>query len=154
MEGDTQLIVATGVTSDATDQGWLVPLVKDVESTHGTRPTTVLTDAEYCNETDLGRLEALEVDGYVALGREGQREVALDTEKHPCKARTAAKQATEAGGVQYAERKWLSEVPLGWIKEALGFGRFSLRGLQKVQGEWDLVCLALNIKRTRGLQAA
>ena len=24
---------------------------------------------------------------------------------------------------------------------------FSLRGLAKVRGEWDLVCLALNIKR-------
>ena len=30
---------------------------------------------------------------------------------------------------------------------ALGFRRFSLRGLAKVRGEWDLVCLALNIKR-------
>ena len=29
----------------------------------------------------------------------------------------------------------------------LGFRRFSLRGLAKVRGEWDLVCLALNIKR-------
>ena len=25
--------------------------------------------------------------------------------------------------------------------------RFSLRGLAKVRGEWDLVCLALNLKR-------
>ena len=34
------------------------------------------------------------------------------------------------------------------------FRRFSLRGLNKVQGEWDLVCLALNVKRMQGLQAA
>ena len=39
-------------------------------------------------------------------------------------------------------------------KEVLGFRRFSLRGLNKVQGEWDLVCLALNVKRMQGLQAA
>ena len=154
VEGAKQLIVATGVTSNASDQGWLVPLVKDVQSTHGRRPTTVLADAGYCNEADLGKLEALEVDGYVALGREGRRKVALDAQKHPCKARMAGKLATEAGRAQYAERKWLSEAPLGWIKEALGFRRFSLRGLRKVQGEWDLVCLALNIKRMQGLQAA
>ena len=128
--------------------------MKDVQSTHGRRPTTVLADAGYCNEADLGKLEALEVDGYVALGREGRRKVALDAQKHPCKARMAGKLATEAGRAQYAERKWLSEAPLGWIKEALGFRRFSLRGLRKVQGEWDLVCLALNIKRMQGLQAA
>ena len=43
----------------------------------------------------------------------------------------------------HAERKWLSEAPNGWM-HVLGFRRFSLRGLAKVQGEWDLVCLALN----------
>jgi len=36
----------------------------------------------------------------------------------------------------------------------LGFRRFSLRGLAKVRGEWDRVCLALNVKRMQGLQAA
>jgi len=48
----------------------------------------------------------------------------------------------------------MPQAPTGWIKEALGFRRFSLRGLAKVRGEWDLVCLALNVKRMRGLQAA
>ena len=55
---------------------------------------------------------------------------------------------------QYAERKWLSEAPLGWIEEALGFRRFSVRGLHNVRGERDLICLAMNIERMRGLQAA
>ena len=53
-----------------------------------------------------------------------------------------------------ARRKWLSEAPNGWIKEAMGFRRFSVRGLGKVRGEWDLVCLALNVRRLLGLQAA
>ena len=30
----------------------------------------------------------------------------------------------------------------------------SVRGLEKVRGEWDLVCLALNIRRLLGLQGA
>ena len=47
----------------------------------------------------------------------------------------------------------LSEAPNGRIKEVMGFRRFSLRGVEKVQGEWHLVCLALNIKRMRGLAA-
>ena len=96
VEGENQLIVATEESSNASDQGRLVPLVDEVEATHGERPTLV------------------------------------------------------AG----ARRKWLSESPNGWIKEVLGFRRFSLRGLNKVQGEWDLVCLALNVKRLQGLQAA
>ena len=59
-----------------------------------------------------------------------------------------------AGRTAYAERKWLSEAPNGWIKHVLGFRRFSLRGLAKVRCEWDLVCLALNVKRLQPLMAA
>ena len=40
------------------------------------------------------------------------------------------------------------------VKEVLGFRRFSFRGLAKVQAEWDLVCLALNIKRIGALTTA
>ena len=61
--------------------------------------------------------------------------------------RMGEKLASPADKARYAQRKWLSEAPNGWIKEVLGFRRFSLRGLAKVRGEWDLVCLALNIKR-------
>lgn len=62
--------------------------------------------------------------------------MAADAERHPCKARMAEKLETAAGRARYAERKWLSEAPIGWIKEALGFRRFSVRGLCKVRGEW------------------
>ena len=37
---------------------------------------------------------------------------------------------------------------------SVGFRRFSFRGLEKVQAEWDLVCLALNVKRLHTLRAA
>ena len=52
-----------------------------------------------------------------------------------------------------SKRKWLSEGPNGWIKEVLGFRRFSLRGLDKVRGEWHLVCLALNVRRLAAMAA-
>ena len=154
MAGASQLIVATEVSSHANDQGRLVPLLDAVEAVHGERPATVLADAGYCNEADLVTLEARGVDGHVALGREGRRDVAVDAAKCPATARMAAKLATAEGRAQYARRKWLSEAPNGWIKEVLGFRRFSLRGLDKVRGEWDLVCLALNIKRLQGLHPA
>ena len=154
VEGRNQLIVATGVSARSSDQGRMLPLVDAVEAAHGARPAMVLADAGYCNEADLAALEARGIDGYVALGREGKRRVGTVGGKHPAKARMAEKLATPAGRAQYAQRKWRAEAPIGWIKEALGFRRFSLRGLSKVQGEWDLVCLALNVKRMRGLQPA
>ncbi len=154
VEGASQLVVAAEVSANASDQGRMAPLAEEVEAVHGKRPETVLADAGYCNEADLAKLDALGVDGYVALGREGRREVSADADRHPAKAAMAAKPATEAGRARYAERKWRAEAPIGWIKEALGFRRFSLRGLAKVRGEWDLVCLALNVKRMQGLQTA
>ena len=154
VEGGNQLIVATKVSSNASDQGHLPSLLEEVEETCGKRPATVLADAGYCNEADLKTLEERGVDAYVALGREGKRAIAADAAKHPAKARMAEKLSTEAGRARYAQRKWLSEAPNGWIKEALGFRRFSLRSLEKARGEWDLVCLALNIRRIPGLATA
>ncbi len=151
VDGSHQLIVASGVTSNASDQGHLVGLLDEVETVYGERPDTVLADAGYCNESDLAKLEGRGVDGYVALGRESRRDIAVDARKCPAKARMAEKLSTPAGRKQYAQRKWLSEAPNGWIKEVLGFRRFSLRGLDPVRCEWELVCLALNIRRLQTL---
>ena len=116
VEGEHQLIVATEVSSQASDQGRLVPLLDAAEAVCGERPATVLADAGYGNEADLQALEDRGVDGHVALGREGRRDVAVDAATHPAKARMAAKLATAAGRARYAQRKWLSEAPNGWIK--------------------------------------
>jgi hypothetical protein len=41
-------------------------------------------------------------------------------------------------------RKAIVEPVFGQIEEWRGFRRFSLRGLEKVRGEWNLVCLPHN----------
>ena len=59
----------------------------------------------------------------------------------------AAKLGTPGGRRAYADRKHIAEPPFGWIKQVLGFRRFSFRGLAAVKDEWFLVCLALNARR-------
>ena len=154
VDGEQQIIVATEVTAQASDQGQMMELLEEVEETFQERPKQVLADAGYCNEADLQALEERGVDGYVALGREGKWTVEIDPSKYPAKSRMRTKLAGLAGQAEYARRKWIAEAPHGWIKERLGFRRFSLRGLRSVQGEWDLVCLALNIKRMSALMTA
>ena len=154
VDAEQQLVVATDLTANASDQGGLPVLLDAVNETFDAQPATVLADAGYCNERDLKDLEKRGVDGYVAPGREGKQAATRDLEKHPATGRMVEKLATPAGRAAYAERKWLSEAPNGWIKHVLGFRRFSLRGLAKVRGEWDLVCLALNVKRLHVLMAA
>jgi hypothetical protein len=45
------------------------------------------------------------------------------------------------------------EPVFGIIKSVLGFRQFLLRGLKKVGGEWNLICLAYNLKRMHRLGA-
>ncbi|MDT4797593.1 IS1182 family transposase ISAzo2 [compost metagenome] len=59
----------------------------------------------------------------------------------------AHKLQTRVGRARYALRKQTVEPVFGIIKSVLGFRQFSLRGLDKVSGEWTLVCLAWNLKR-------
>ena len=44
------------------------------------------------------------------------------------------------------------EPVIGITKEVLGFRQFSLRGLTKVAGELNRVCLAFGVKRLPALQ--
>ena len=147
VDGEHQIIVATQVGPQASDQGQLVGLLDGINETFEVEPAVVLADAGYCNEPDLLELENRGIDAHVALGGEGKSRVAVDPDRLPATHRMGEKLASLAGKARYAQRKRLSEAPNGWIKEVLGFRRFTLRGLAKVRGEWDLVCLALNIKR-------
>ena len=59
---------------------------------------------------------------------------------------------TMAGKAIYAKRKSTVETVFGIIKAAMGFRQFLLRGLDRVAGEWNLVCIAYNIKRLYALR--
>jgi len=52
---------------------------------------------------------------------------------------------TKVGAAVYAARKGIVEPVFGQIKQVRGVRQFLLRGLEKVRGEWALVCLTHNI---------
>ena len=52
----------------------------------------------------------------------------------------------------YLRRQASVEPVVGIIKKVLGFEQFFLRGLQKVTLEWNLVCVAYNLKRLHKLK--
>ena len=57
----------------------------------------------------------------------------------------ARKLRTVKGRKIYSRRKCIVEPVFGQIKEARRFRRFSFRGLEHCQSEWDLVCLTHNL---------
>jgi hypothetical protein len=59
-----------------------------------------------------------------------------------------------AGRVLYRARQQTVGPVFGIIKAVMGFRRFLLRELEKVNLEWTLVCLAYNFKRLHRPAAA
>jgi len=142
-----QIIVAAELTNNAADNDRLPPLLQAVVANTGTLPQQTLADAGFRGEAALAKVADLPVEVIVALGREGRDQAAIDADKYPHTATMAAHLQTPAAKDAYRRRKAIVEPPNGWIKAVLGFRQFSLRGLKKVQAEWQLVCLALNLRR-------
>jgi hypothetical protein len=92
-------------------------------------------------------------DPVVAIGREGKGHRPINEATLPLTAAMVAKMKTQEAREAYRRRKWLAEPPNGWIKNVLGFRQFSMRGLHRVQAEWKLVCMALNLRRMATMQA-
>ncbi len=147
----SQLIVATGMTQSAGDNPQLPKLVDRTEKNTKGRPKQLLADAGYRDEANFLVLEKQGIDAYIALGREDKKAAQEPTPELAASWRMQEKLKTEAGRAQYKRRKAIVEPVFGWVKQVLGFRRFSLRGIDKVTGEWDLVCLAVNLKRMNSL---
>ncbi len=157
-----QIIVACDVTAASNDKEQAVPMARaalaELERAGVARPTNAagqevplpnLTDSGYYSEQAARELAALGLDPYLATER--QRHQACSgtataaAVPPPAKGAMAAKLRTAVGRALYALRKVLVEPVFGQIKGARGFRRFLLRGLEKVRGEWRLVCLTHNL---------
>jgi len=151
-----QLIVGQAVTQATNDKEQMTPMIDVIEQQSGQRPEEVLADSGYCSEKNLGALESAgnperRIEGYVATERQkhGEHREACPKGPLPKDAtrvdRMRRKLKTKAGKAVYARRKAIVEPVFGQIKQARGFRQFLLRGIEKVRGEWSLVCLTHNI---------
>jgi transposase len=160
----TQLVLASRVTNCASDANELLPAVRDVAQTLD-KPAAALADSGYANTDALKELADAGIEAYVAVSRDEnhtQRRYEYRPQKEgSTKTITDArlldmkkKLQTDAGREMYARRKKTVEPVFGIIKSVLGFRQFLLRGLAKVKTEWELVCLAYNVKRFFRLKEA
>ena len=154
VDDTAHIIVAAELGNNAADVGQLLPMLQSVQHNLGALPAQGLADAGYRSEENFAKATRPEMDLVVALGREGKQQAQVDAAAYPHTAAMAVKLQTTEGRAAYRRRKWIAEPPNGWIKNVLGFRQFSVRGLKKVQAEWKLVCLALNLRRMGALTAA
>ena len=151
VDRDFQIIVENKLTANSSDNGELLDVLTGVENHLNKTPEAVLADAGYRDEKCFKELEQRRIDGYIALARKDKPPDEIDAERYPATRRMAEKLGGADGKACYAERKWISETVNGWIKRVVGFRQFSLRGLNNASGDWDLVCLAVNLRRMQPL---
>ena len=151
VDEDFQVIVANELTENASDQGVMLGLLDQVEDSLQAQPECVLADAGYRKEDDFDVLDQRGIDAYISVRREGQDAGAIDASRYPATQRMAEKLSSADGRERYRDRKHIVEAVNGWIKQVMGFRQFSIRGLEGAAGEWDLVCLATNLRRMRPL---
>ena len=148
----TQLIVAADVVQAANDKQQLHPLVEQVIANVGV-PDGVIADSGYFSEANVQALEqrpSAPIEAHIAVERQrhgapppgpprGRVPKALSTAD-----RMRRRLRTKRGHTIYAQRKITVEPVFGQIK-GRGFRRFSLRGADRVKGEFQLVCAVHNL---------
>ena len=162
--GGSQLIVGARISQCASDRNDLVADIEAIPAVLG-RPETVLADNGYANGAEVAALEAsgIEASG-VDRGGGPSANTRLPSGEGSPGGKGAQGRLVEGDGGEARERRGpcLStsvasqtvEPVFGVIKAVLGFAGFSLRGLEKVEGEWTLVALAYNCKRLHKLSLA
>ena len=145
------VIVATRATNVASDKQQGVVMIEEVIANTGEVPKEVSADAGYYSATAVADLQALGTDPFVApeKTRHGHHPPPAPRGRIPRhlspRDRMRRKLQTKRGRQRYALPMATVEPVFGQIKQGRGFRQFLLRGLEKVNGEWSLICTTHNL---------
>ena len=151
VDHEHQVIVATRATNVASDKQQAVVMIEEVIANTGEAPKEVSADAGYYSAQAVADLQALGTDPFVApeKTRHGQQPPPPPRGRIPRdlspRGRMRRKLQTKRGRQRYALRMATVEPVFGQIKQGRGFRQFLLRGLEKVNGEWSLICTTHNL---------
>ena len=159
---DSLLIVESHLTQQPNDKQQLEPALQNLAALPKAlgSPEALVMDSGYFSEGNVNICEAEHITPYIALDRE-KHNIPLEerfSQPEPLAphadpvARMKHRLKTPEGKQIYAKRKSTVEPVFGIIKEIMGFRHFLLRGIEAVTGEWDLVCMAYNLKRMHSLK--
>ena len=153
----TKIIVSAHVTPEPNDKQQLEPTLKKLVALPKElgKVSGLISDSGYFSETNVQACENQGITPYIAIGREHHHQDPWDRFREPpalpegadAVSRMRHRLKTAAGKATYALRKVTSEPVFGIIKAVMGFRSFQMRGTEAAEGEWNLVCMAWNIKR-------
>lgn len=164
VDTESLLVTHAHLTQAPNDKQQLVPALEVLRSRGEAlgRASHLLADTGYFSAANVAACRAHHIEPLLAIKREPHHRAvferfAPDTPvpqtDNPVE-QMAHRLTTQAGRALYALRKHTIEPVFGIIKHVMGFRQFSLRGLEKANGEWSLVTMAWNIKRMHVLLRA
>jgi len=150
VEAPSQLMVGPLGTQAANDQQQRVPMLETVVAQAGEAPDEVLADSGYCSDANLEEMATRGVEAFIATER-GRHGAPVPATRGPLPTgatltdRMRRTLQTTRGGAVSRRRTVIVAPVFGQIEHARGFRQFLLRGVEKVRGEWTLVCLTHNV---------
>lgn len=160
---DTMLIVGRHLSQHPNDKLEIQPALEAVCTLPEVlgKVDRLLADAGYYSATNVGRCLEHGIQPSISSQRNPHHQSLTERFAEPeplpdhADAVTEMKHRlkTQAGRALYGKRKSTVEPVFGIIKAVMGFRQFLLRGVEAVCGEWDLVCMAWNLKRLHALGA-
>ena len=155
VEHDSRLIVHQHVTQNTNDKQEIAPTLNWFTNYPELKPPSLLADAGYFSEHNIHQCEDNKVTPYISFGKDQHNqplEKRFKVEEPLPENPTVVEKMkhrlqTKEGKEIYALRKSSVEPVFGVIKHVIGFRQFMLRGFEKAKGEWNLICIAYNLKR-------
>jgi hypothetical protein len=153
VDSHKQIIVACDVTTETDDKRQFEPMLDKTQENVGKdkRIKAASADTGYYSESNIEYAEQRKVDAYIATEKVKHNALVVKAVRGrmpkdlTVKQKMARKLLTKKGRETYSKRKSIVEPVFGQIKRARGFVQFSLRGLEKMRGEWAIVCLTHNL---------
>ena len=160
---DTMLVVGQHLTQKVNDALEIEPALEALNKLPEELGTidALLADTGYFSQNNVNSCLKEKILPYISSHRDGHNQSLKERFSEPPPLPENADAVTEMkhrlktkeGRAIYARRKCTVEPVFGIIKAIMGFRQFLLRGVESVRGEWNLVCMAWNLKRMHVLAA-
>ncbi|MGE0142842.1 MAG: transposase, partial [Planctomycetota bacterium] len=148
VDAGSQVIVAASLSNRQNDAPELPELLGQIKANVGRQAAEISADTGYCSEANLVELARRKIRGYLATGRQKHGTATATGQREQGRAAEMATRLRRGGfRSRYRLRKQTVEPVFGQIKEALGFRRFLMRGLDRVAEEWRMICAAHNLRK-------
>lgn len=150
VDEEEQFIIANDVVDECNDQHQLIPMIEQTKENIGEIPKQVKADNGYYPQLENATILFPKIDLYVDDRNRRKEDLNLKKIKQKYSAiqyKNLKKLLSKRGNTEYKKRMHTVEPPIGNIKHNLGYRLFLLRGLKKVRGEFNLMCIAHNIKK-------